>query len=137
MTDVAEDQAARETGPALTFEGVIVIEWGKPRPGARSVEPLPAWKTAIFDALSGKPITTVSKLEIHAPANGLVTADLTMFADQDGQPVYSGNTVYPGGDGEILTGTWPFLVAEMRVCQPASARAALEPKFLEPEPAEA
>lgn len=140
-----EDQAAGETGPVLTFEGVIIIEWGQPRPGHPG-QPLAGWKTAIFDALNGKPITTVSKIEIHVPANGLVTADLTMFTDRDGKPLMElERRPKPGGgwaqvvhlrDGDmskgIATGTFPFLVSEMRVRQPAPDRAALEPKFTEP-----
>lgn len=44
-----------------------------------------------------------------------VTAELTMFADDDGCPVLGGNTVYPDGDGGFKTGTFRFLVAELRV----------------------
>jgi hypothetical protein len=93
---------------------------------------------AVFDALNGRQITTVTRLEIHATANDVVTADVTMYADEHGQPVFSGQPVIVRGqDGEpddIRYGTYPFLVAEMRVRPVEPGRAALAPRFQEPCP---
>jgi len=67
----------------------------------------------ISDAVSGKLITTCSEITVHADAGALVTADLTLFADEDGEPLLEGKPVQ-GGEG-FLTGTFPFVVSEMRV----------------------
>jgi hypothetical protein len=117
------------TGPGIVFQGVIALEWPEPRPGHPG-QPLPGWGTGVFDALSGKQILTVMKIEVHVPANGLVTADLTMYADEDGQPVYTGPPHVRGG--EVIEGTFPFLVAEIRTRRADPPKAALAPKFLEP-----
>jgi hypothetical protein len=124
------------TGPGVAYLGVIAVEWPPPRPGYECA-PMPGWKIAVFDALNGRQITTVTRLVIHASANDVVTADVTMFADLDGQPVYDGKPYYRGQAdlaGEVVYGTFPFLVAEMRVRQPEPGRAALAPRFQEPCP---
>jgi len=117
------------TGPGVTYQGVIAVEWPQPRPGYECA-PMPGWRLAVFDALNGRQITTVTGLVIHADANNVVAADVTMFAGEDGQPVYTGKP--RERDGETIWGTFPFLVAEMRVRRPAPDRAALEPRFTEP-----
>lgn len=114
-----------ETRPGIIYRGVIALEWPAPRPRCG---PMPGWGVSVFDALNGKQITTVTRLELHASASDAVTADLTMFADEDGQPVYTGRPHMR--DGEMLHGTFPFLVAEMRVKQAEPPRGALEPRFL-------
>lgn len=136
MTEMAgiDDPTAHQAGPGVVYQGHIGIEWPAPAEGSASLV-MPGWKFSVWDALNGKPITTVTKIEVHVPANGLVTADLTMFADLDGQPVYDGKPHIRGQadlDGEIVTGTFPFLVAEMRVARPAPERGPLEPWFVEP-----
>jgi hypothetical protein len=54
---------------------------------------------------------------MHADAGGLVTADLTLFTGEDGQPILDlGEATFVLDDqGEVRTGVFPFLVAEMRV----------------------
>jgi hypothetical protein len=94
---------------------------------------MPGWQVAVFDALSGQQITTVTRLEIRADASNVVAADVTMFADENGQPVYTGPP-YLNDDDETIWGTFPFLVAEMRVRQPEPGRAPLEPRFQDPCP---
>jgi hypothetical protein len=111
--DVTGDTAgAAEAAPP--YRGVIVIEW----PAAAGTGPYACMigaKVAISDAVTGKPVVTCSSADItvHADANALVTADLTLFADEDGEPVLDGEPV-PDGEGS-RTGTFPFVVAEMRV----------------------
>jgi hypothetical protein len=137
MTEMAGIETTGTTGAGVTYLGVIAIECPQPRPGYEYA-PMPGWQLAVFDALNGKPVTTVSRLVIHADASDIVTADVTMFADEDGQPVYAGRPRVR--DGETIWGTFPFLVAEMRIRPHAPDRAALEPKFAAPdtrEPAEA
>ena len=120
--EIVEAEIVDEHGPAIIFQGVIALEWPAPRPASR-VEPLPACKIAVFDAISGRQITTVTKLEVHAPASGLITADLTMFTDEDGLPVYElapgdrkGTVRAPALEGgRPREGTFPFYVAEMRI----------------------
>lgn len=96
------------------YRGVIVIEW--PAPSGRGPHGAMMGRLLnITDAVTGKQITTCTSADItvHADADSLVTADLTLFADADGEPLLDGMPVTR--DGEILTGTFPFLVAEMRI----------------------
>jgi hypothetical protein len=95
------------------YRGVIVIEW--PPPGPSPYHVLDGWQSLILDAVTGKPITTVTEADIvvHTGAASRVTATLTMFADEAGEPLLDGNPVVK--DGEVLTGVFPFLVSEMRV----------------------
>ena len=149
MTEPAGIEATDQPGPGVTYQGVIAIEWPPPRPGYECA-PMPGWKIAVYDALSGSQITTVTRIELHASASDVVAADVTMFTDADGQPLYQlekaqhpetgrwSEKIYLR-DGDInkgiSEGTFPFLVAEMRVAQPAPDKTALEPRFIEPCPA--
>jgi hypothetical protein len=98
------------------FRGTVIIEWPAPaRPGTGV---LPGWKVAIYDASApdaaeSKLITTVMRVAVHASAQTIIEADVTMFADEDGNPVLDGAPVVK--DGDIVTATFPFLVAEMRI----------------------
>ena len=105
-----------------------------------------SWKIAVYDALSGSQITTVTRIELHATASDMVTADVTMFADADGQPLYQlEKAQHPETgrwhekiylrNGDINKGTFPFLVAEMRVRQSQPDKTALEPRLIEPRSA--
>ena len=98
------------------YRGAVIIEWPPPsRKGPYGC--MAGWMMTVFDAVSGKQITTVSHADVvvHADASDLLTADLAMFTDEAGEPVYDGPPVMK--DGEALTATFPFLVAEMRVRQ--------------------
>lgn len=124
----APGAGALGTGPApgkssnCCSYGSVIIEWPPMRAGLSGREwasILPGWGCAILDAETGGMITTVEKLSIPAvtaDAVGPVTVWLAMFADEDGNPVLDGKPHVR--DGEVITGTFPFFVAEMRVRQP-------------------
>ena len=93
------------------YRGVIAIEWPPPtRPGPYGA--MTGHNVAVTDLLTGKPVTCTD-IRVHADPERLVTADLTLFADADGEPVLDGEPV--AGDVGFLTGTFPFLVGEMRI----------------------
>ena len=98
------------------FEGSVTIEWSRTENGV-----LPGWRFAVRSE-DGSLITTVTELAIHATATDLTVVDLVMFADDDGRPLLTaGPALKPGPDGdEIRTGTFRFLVADMRVAEPQS-----------------
>lgn len=101
----------RAEAEGARYRGVIAIEWpaGAGSPYACMIGRL----AAVSDAVSGKPILTCSGITVHVGVDELVTADLTLFAGEDGEPLFDGNP-YLDGD-EIRTAVFPFLVAEMRV----------------------
>jgi hypothetical protein len=114
-TDLGDVTATREATGQPEFLGAVIIEW--PAAPRRGVGAIAGCTVAVYAAFTGsecgpKPITTVTRIEIHAPADELVTADLTMFAGEDGKPLFDGMPVLR--DGEVITGTFPFIVAEMR-----------------------
>ena len=129
VTEMAGIETTGHTGPGVAYLGHIGIEWPAPAQDGMSLV-LPGWKIAVWDALSGRPVTTVTRIELHASAVDVIAADVTMFADLDGRPVYTGQPYQR--DGETIWGTFPFLVAWMRVAQPAPERGTLEPRFIEP-----
>lgn len=102
------------TAPAegAPYRGVIIIEWPAAH-GASPYSSMAGRKVEITDALTGKSVRTCTKIIVHADAEALVTADLTLFADADGGPLLDGEPV-TDGDG-FRTGVFPFLVSEMRV----------------------
>ncbi|HMH94744.1 MAG TPA: hypothetical protein VK586_27125 [Streptosporangiaceae bacterium] len=112
---VCPDTEAPATVPDedAQYRGVIIIEW--PPPGASPYSAMTGWNVAITDAVTGQAITTVMSTDItvHADAERMVTAALTMFADENSEPLLGGMPVMK--DGEALTGVFPFLVSEMRV----------------------
>lgn len=128
MTAEAAEAVTSQAGQP-EFSGVVIIEWPPPAPGGGAHRPLPGWGCAILDAGSGKPVTTVEKISIPAvtaEANDFITCWLTMFADDDGNPVLFPEEIpgRPGSvkacldeSGNVRTGKFPFLVAEMRVRQ--------------------
>lgn len=112
---VAASVPSREV-PDAGYRGAIVIEWPKAAP--HGVGAIIGRMVSVYDAFTGgetgpKPITTVSEISLRVSMDEIVTADLTMFADEAGDPILDGQPVLDGD--EIRIGVFPFLVAEMRV----------------------
>jgi hypothetical protein len=102
---------ARE-GPDADFRGVVIIEWPAAH-GASPYSSIAGHRVAVTDALTGKLITTCLGVTVRADPQRLVTADLEMLADENGNPLLEGDPVLDCG--EIRTGVFPFAVSEMRV----------------------
>ena len=122
---VTEDDST-ETEPQ-SFDGVLGIKW--PASPVATDRSLLGWQVSPFDA--DGPVNTILEFTLHAKATGLIWIEATMFADDAGKPVL--HTRPPGyqllvEDGKPVTGTFRFLVIEMRVqsadAQPQSAAAA-------------
>jgi hypothetical protein len=99
------------------FEGSIIIEW---RPGI-SPGITQDLLVGIYDAVTGDQITTALHADVivHAGIYRRITADLTLFCDEAGNPILN-DAVWPSGayinpDGEMATDVYTFLVTEMRV----------------------
>jgi hypothetical protein len=122
MTAEAAEVATGEVKPR--HYGTVIIEWPAPH---RKGMPLVTWRCAVLDAATGRPVTTVSKIAIPAvtaDVSGWIECEMTMFADEDGMPVLFPEehpgwpaSCMTGVDGErtLRTGTFAFLVSEMRV----------------------
>ncbi len=98
--------------PDDAYRGVVIIEWPAPY-GAGPYSAMHGGKAAITDAVTGALLTTVSRAVVTASPQDLMTAELTMLADAGGEPVPDGPPVVEGGT--VRTGTFTFLVTEMRV----------------------
>lgn len=107
-------EALRVEAEGASYHGVIVIEWPAAH-GASPYSSITGRKVEITDALTGKPIRTCMSFAVRADCAALVTADLTMLADENGGPLLEGEPV-PDGDG-FRTGVFPFFVSEMRVAE--------------------
>lgn len=98
--------------PADEFTGRLIITWPKSdRPAL--LAPL----TILHDADTGEQITSVASFTLSADATeSVVTAELTMLTDADGQPLTSAAMPVLTADGEsIRTGVFRWAVAEMRI----------------------
>jgi len=103
--------------PTDEFTGRLIITWPKSdRPAL--LPPL----TILHDADTGEQITSVASFTLSADATeNLVTAELTMLTDADGQPLASAATPILTDDGEdVRTGVFRWAVAEMRVAEAKS-----------------
>lgn len=110
LADACRDivQPVRDLAPY----GSVILEWAPPRTGGR---PMPGCLTSVYDTATGEQIFTVTRIRlIDVDANDLITADLTMYADEEGNPVAK-----PAWreDGPIMA-TFRFNVSEMRVREP-------------------
>jgi hypothetical protein len=132
VTTEAAEAGVRGDEDGPVYYGHVIIEWPAPlKPG--EVRALTGWRCAILNAATGKPVTTVEKIfvpPVTAAAQAFITCELTMLADDKGMPLLElervpdpqgrpghigHERIYVDDDGRIRTGTFPFLVAEMRV----------------------
>jgi hypothetical protein len=114
VTETAPHPAAGDwtAEPGPPYRGVISIEW--PAPAGGSIYACMLGRgVRITDAATGRPFDNCSEIAVHADPGALVTADLTLLADKDGEPLLDGRVVTR--DGEPLTAVFPFVVSEMRV----------------------
>lgn len=104
--------------PLQMTEGAIIIEWPPARQSQRKGTVAPLWSCLvnIYDAFTGDQIMTAAGagIIIHADATRCVTAHLTLFTDEAGNPVFSGDDVQISPDGDIATDVFTFFVSEMR-----------------------
>ena len=111
LADARSTPAA--AGPPAEFEGAITIEWPQSANGK-----LPGHAIRIGDAGTGRGFNTVLRLTVHASGDDVTWAELTMFADDDGRPIRvhaPGDKIHDDGEGDVLRGTFPFLVAGMSI----------------------
>ena len=113
------------------FRGSVIIEWTVPQP-----QPGDPARYRILDAETGRRIDVGSHnglpfLAVKVGPEPFITAELNMFVDEAGDPIYELMEPIPGGrpgesrctnrevirDGDYVTEVFPFLVAEMRVKQ--------------------
>jgi hypothetical protein len=117
VTDLAEDTAA--DGMPAEFAGEIGIEW--PAADIADVRAIAGWKVGVYD--TDGPVTTVlsGSVVAHLSAEGIIWAEVTLYADADGTPVLHLPEKMPPAefadrfvvDGEARTATFPFLVTGM------------------------
>lgn len=92
------------------FEGSVILAWPRPVNGMLTGQCL----TVLLPG--GKNVPTVTGVSVHVSMDEPVWAELTMWVDADGHPLYGGSDGEPLiGDGGVVTATFPFLVSEMRV----------------------
>ncbi len=122
-----EPELAVESAP--DYYGWIIIEWPAARPRTADYpwpQVLAGYGCRAIDAMTGRPFLVMS-IQVDAHAERLITADVTMFATTGGRPLHRHPGEHPckvqvDDAGEVITGTFTFLVAEMRVAgrdQPA------------------
>jgi hypothetical protein len=101
------------------IEGSVIIEWRNcVYPGIT-----PDLLAGIYDAGTGDLITTAlhADIVVHAGIHRHITADLTLFIDEAGNPIFNADKwpsgAYINADGEMATDVFTFLVTGMRVRQ--------------------
>jgi len=115
VTVTEADEA--ETPELPPLDGEIGIEWPRATFGAGWA--VPGWRLSPFN--TDGPINTISRITLHADALSIVWAEVTMFVGEDGRPLYRSDRIQRlrlDDDGKPVTGTFRFLVTEMRVAQP-------------------
>jgi hypothetical protein len=94
----------------LDYKGTVLIEWsggwsedGKPQ------NIFPGCLTTVYDE-EGR-VLPVANAEVHVPPEGLITADLAVYLDENGEILYDLNEI---AKSEAVPATFPFLVIGMR-----------------------
>jgi hypothetical protein len=101
------------------IEGSVIIEWPAGTPSGIT----PGCLVSIYDAVTGDQIMTATHADVvvHAGIPRCITADLTLFIDEAGNPIFNADTwpsgAYMNADGEMAADVFTFLVTGMRVRQ--------------------
>lgn len=108
-------RAAREA----PVEGFVSLKWHVQRDG----KPLLGCLLCVtFHGVTDTCVTTVTNALIHSDANGLVVADMRMFAREDGRPLWDGRAVVARSGvwqrfrRRPKTGTFRFYVTSIGTC---------------------
>lgn len=97
---------------ASDYKGRVIIEWPYSPAGCPPNQVLPSALTAVRDAETGE-LIPAAKIAVHADAaNRLITADIAVFLDRQGEILRDPCVVWRDADGPPATFT--FLVAGMR-----------------------
>lgn len=92
------------------FAGDIGVEWPA-EPWGRSLAFLSGWAIRFYNA-DGY-VHTILEMALHATADDIMWADLTMYADAGGRPLLTLHGAEPK-----RTAVFPFLVTGMRQGRP-------------------
>ena len=101
---------------AEEFEGRVIITWPKPVNGL-----IHGARIAITDADTGQPIVSAMDVTVYATLDGPPVAEMTMLTGEDSKPLQAGVPVVPADDGGFRTGTFRWVVAEMRTAESREA----------------
>lgn len=109
ITGSLADYPVPEDAPE--FKGSVVIEWPTtPHPAPANLV-LPGALASVYDAETGD-LIPVAKLTVHAEVGCLITADLAVFLDRQGELIHDPSVIWRDSNGTPATFT--FLVRGMR-----------------------
>ena len=110
ITGTLADYPLPDSAPE--FKGSIVIEWpvGSARPGITTLLPGPL--TTVRDVRDGG-VIPCGGMTLHVLASGVITADVAVFLDQQGEIIRDPDAIWRESDG--VPATFPFLVEEMKI----------------------
>ncbi len=107
ITGMMRDDSMRERAE---YRGSVAIEWNGGALGtANSV--IPGCLCAVRDSVTNRLIPAAS-ITVHVPPYGMVTADVGVFLDGDGEIIYD---LVEVAKTDSVPATFPFLVSSMRI----------------------
>ena len=99
-------------GDAADYKGRVIIEWPYSSTGGPANQVLPGVLTSVRDAETGELIPAAS-ITVHADSfRRLITADIAVFLDRNGEILHDPHRISRESDGPPAA--FPFLVAGMR-----------------------
>jgi len=114
MSHDYDDGDKDNDGNAIEMQDRLIVI-SMPQRELNPTMPMPGWASMITDALTGELIPTVTncKIVIESDATEYVRARLRMFKNEAGRPVYAGDAMVVGENGDVLQGDFWFWVAGM------------------------